>query len=84
MTWAEFRIRLFAYRRLEIKEYEKVRLVCYQIYVSNWFAKKKPKSIESFMPLDLKKKAILSKKQKDAMKAATEQYFKEKKALENG
>ena len=57
MTWAEFRIRLFAYKRLELKEWEKVRFIAYQTYVSNWYSKKKPKSIENYLPLDHKKKS---------------------------
>jgi hypothetical protein len=79
MTWSEFCIRLFAYQRLDKKEWYKVRLIAYQIYVSNWQnPKKKPVSIEKFMSLETKKKPKLTEAQQNAIKYAVEQYDKQK------
>ena len=52
MTWAEFRIRLFSYKRQQLNDLYKVREVTYQIYVSNWQSKKKPLSKSRFWNLE--------------------------------
>jgi hypothetical protein len=53
MTWAEFRIRLFSYKRQSLNDWYKVREVTYQIYVSNWQnPKKKPLSKSRFWNLE--------------------------------
>lgn len=84
MTWAEFRIRLHAYKRQDLKEWYKIRAVMYQIYVSNWMdSKRKPKSINQFMELDPNKKAKITNKMAERIKQAQEEYFKQRKELEN-
>lgn len=75
MTWAEFCIRLFAYQRLDKKEWYKVRLIAYQMYVSNWHdAKRKPKDIEKYLPLENKEKPNRTKAQETAINKAKELY----------
>lgn len=75
MTWAEFCIRLFAYHRLEKKEWYKVRALAYQTYVSNWQnPKKKPVTIDKFMNLEGGSKPKLNNAQKEAIRKAQEQY----------
>lgn len=79
MTWAEFCIRLFAYQRLDKKEWYKVRLIAYQIYVSNWQdSKKKPVSINKYLPLDKQEKLKLTEAQRNAANKAIELYKKQK------
>ena len=53
MTWAEFQIRLFAYNRIQKREWYKVReLAWISLIGSHQDPKKLPKSKEKFMPLD--------------------------------
>ncbi len=79
MTWAEFCIRLYAYKRLEKKEWYKVRAIAYQIYVSNWHSsKKKPLSIDKYMNLDNVKKNSITKEHKQAFIDAVKLYKKQK------
>ena len=74
MTWAEFRIRLFSYRRQDKNEWYKVREVSYQVYVSNWQnPKKKPLTKDRFMPLDVSKSSVTDAMKK-RMKEVSEQY----------
>lgn len=55
MSWAEFRIRLFAFNRMELREWEKIRFLAYENlkstqYVMNSKAKI-PRTIEKYLPL---------------------------------
>ncbi len=79
MSWAEFLIRLFAYRRIELKEWEKVRYISYSATKAPHLDPKKlPKTIEKFMPLGGRREA---KKVDETMKQryleAYKQYLKE-------
>ena len=78
MTWAEFQIRLIAYQRTERKEWYKSRLVAYQVYLSNWQSKKKPSSIEKYLPLDEAKKSKITDAHRQAFLQALDKYNKEK------
>lgn len=79
MSWAEFRVRLNGYKRLDKKEWYKIRFLGYQTYVSNWQdPKKKPVSIEKYLPLDDVNKPKLNKTQLDALRKAHEKYQLEK------
>lgn len=52
MTFAEFQIRLFAYKRMQLREWEKFRLVAYNALVAPYQDYKKlPKTIDKFMDL---------------------------------
>lgn len=76
MTYAEFRIRLFAYKRLEEKEWYKVREISYQVYISNWqSSKKKPLSKDKYMQIGKPSKApSLNETQQLAIKQAQQEY----------
>lgn len=75
MTWAEFCIRLNGYKRLDKKEWYKIRFLGYQTYISNWMdSKKKPVSIDKYLPLDNSKKQGLNEQQKAALLKAHEDY----------
>jgi len=53
MTFAEFQIRLFAYKRMQLREWEKVRQISWCAFIgSHQDPKKMPKSIDKFMSLD--------------------------------
>ena len=78
MTWAEFRIRLFAYKRMQKEKHYLVREVCYQIYLSNWMSKKKPMSKDRYWDIDNKTSVTVTDSIKERIKRAQEQYKKEK------
>lgn len=57
MTWAEFQIRLFAYRRMDLYDWEKIREQMWVTYISNYQdVKKMAKRKELFFPLRKDKK----------------------------
>lgn len=82
MSFAEFQIRLFAWKRTEERAWEKVRILAwYAMTGSHQDPKKMPKSITQFMKLDLdKKKSItVSDTQKNAFLEAMKDYVKQTK-----
>ena len=82
MSFAEFQIRLFAWRRTEERAWEKVRLLSwYALTGSHMNPKRLPKSITQLMSLDLDKKPknIISEEQKQAFMNAMNDYLKQKK-----
>lgn len=57
MSFAEFQIRLFAWKRMEDREWEKVRIISwYSMIGSHLNPKRLPSSIQNFMSLDIDKK----------------------------
>ena len=79
MTWAEFTLRLFSYKRQERNDWYKVREVCYQIYTSNWGdPKRKPVSKEKYLPLDYNKSNKMSEAMRERILEAKAQYLKDK------
>lgn len=66
MTFAEFQIRLFAYKRMELREWEKVRQIAWSAFIApHQDPKKLPKTIDRFMSLGVKiqkKELVLSKR----------------------
>ncbi len=50
MTWKEFQLRIDGYNRIQKTEWEKYRLVAYQVYASTPM-KNKPVSIDRYLPL---------------------------------
>lgn len=79
MSWAEFRIRLFALKRMQEREEMLFREVSYSAYVSGWMGMNKPPSKEKFWPIGNVKKTGVSDQAKQAFLKAREQYLKEKK-----
>ena len=80
MSFAEFQIRLFAYKRVQEREWEKVRFIGWCATVgSHMNPKKLPKSISQFMPLGLDKKQTfsISEMQKQRFLEATAEYLKQ-------
>ena len=56
MSFAEFQIRLFAYKRMQLREWEKVRQIAWSATIgSHQDPKKLPKTIDKFMDLGNKK-----------------------------
>ena len=84
MTWAEFRIRSFAYnretKRNDTNELLRTREICYQIYVSNWMnPKRKPMSKDKYWSLEEKKVDDAKMDRiRQRIKEAQEQYKKDK------
>jgi len=59
MTWAEFQIRLFAYKRQDLYEWQKLREVMWTTYIApHQDPKKMVKRKESFLPLGNEKKVV--------------------------
>lgn len=77
MSWAEFRIRLYAYKRKDLNEWLKVREVAYAALVGSHY--KPPKSKNAYMPLDKKKKIEETQQMRDVIKMVTDRYHKELK-----
>lgn len=81
MSFAEFQIRLFAWKRTEERLWEKVRLLAwYSMTGSHQDPKKMPKTISQFLPLaiDKQNKTSLSEMQKQRFLEATKEYLKQK------
>jgi len=78
MTWSEFMIRLHAFKRQERNEWYKIRELAWNSLIgSHVNPKKLPKTKESFMPLNLKRKVEISNLMKERIKQAQEQYIKD-------
>jgi len=77
MTFAEFQIRLFAYKRMELRSWEKVRQISWSAFIgSHQDPKKMPKSIDKFMRLDGgDKKSGVSDEQKERYLIAMKEYL---------
>ncbi len=80
MSFAEFQIRLFAYRRIQDREWEKIRIVAwYSMIGSHMNPKTLPKSIGQFMKLDLdaRQNSRVSEAQKQRFMEAMQDYIKQ-------
>ena len=74
MTWAEFRIRQFAYRRIEKNDWYKVREIAYSALIgSHVDPKKLPKNKDKFMKLD-NRQAEATEQAKEKMRKVAEIY----------
>lgn len=59
MTWAEFQIRLFAYKRQDLYDWQKLRELMWTSYIApHQDPKKMVKRKESFLPLESEKKIV--------------------------
>jgi hypothetical protein len=57
MTWAEFQIRLFAYKRIDLYDWQKLREVMWTTYIApHQDPKKMIKRKEIFLPLNNEKR----------------------------
>ena len=85
MTWGEFKIRLHAFKRIERKEWYKVREIAWNSLIgSHVNPKKLPKTKNAFIALDSKKKGIITNKMAERIKQVQQEYLEQKKELENG
>ena len=82
MTWAEFQLRAFAYRRMqENKELLTREIAWNSLLAPHYNPKKLPKSKEKFWQIGRKEK-VSDERMKEAIKKAQEEYFKKKKELD--
>lgn len=81
MTFAEFQIRLFAYKRMQLEDWKKYRLVAYNALVAPYQDYKKlPKTMDKFMDLSEGKKQVgISDEQKNRFLEAMKDYLKQVK-----
>lgn len=80
MTFAEFQIRLFAYKRMQLEDWKKFRLVAYNALIAPYQDYKKlPKTMDKFMDLsDGHVKAGVSDAQKERFLEAYKEYLIQK------
>ena len=82
MTWAEFRIRLHAWRRQTDRELYLLRELAWATYIApHQDPKKMKKTKESFWSLGGKKKQTVTHAMRQRIKAAQKEYFDEKENL---
>ena len=77
MTWAEFQIRVFAYKRIDLYNWIKLRELMWTSYIApHQDPKKMPKRKEKFLPLDIDNKTTngVSQFQKDTFLKEFEKY----------
>jgi len=81
MSFAEFQIRLFAWKRLQDREWEKVRTLAWHIESASFHRRKKMPSMHKFMPLDIdngiENNTGISEAQKQRFLEATKEYYKQ-------
>jgi hypothetical protein len=85
MTWAEFQIRLFAYKRQDLYDWQKLRELMWTIYIApHNDPKKMVKRKEQFLPLSGEKeiKSGVSQSQKDTFLKEFKKYQQIIKAKE--
>ena len=79
MTWAEFQIRLFAFRRIEKSNWEKLRMLMYNNTIASHLDPKKiPKTIDKFMNLNGSEKPTITDHQKQLIEQIKKQYNERK------
>jgi len=81
MTFAEFQIRLFAYKRIQLREWEKVRQIAWSATIgSHQDPKKLPKTIDKFMDLGHNKSnKSVSDEQKENFLKVYKEYLNQTK-----
>jgi len=83
MTWAEFQIRAFAYKRMQEKEDLRFREVAYHSHIGGSLMLKKIPSKDKFWQIGDKRVSV-DTSMYETIKKAQEQYFKELKEKQNG
>jgi len=84
MTWAEFQIRVFAYRRMQEREELLTREIAWNALIgSHSDPKRLPKTKNKFWQIGIKN-VVADERVKEAIKKAQNDYFKRKKELING
>lgn len=77
MTWAEFQIRLFAYKRKDLYDWQKIREMMWITYIApHQDTKKMAKRKEVFLPLDGDRKTSggVSQEQREAFLREFKKY----------
>lgn len=79
MSFAEFQIRLFAWSRMQEREWEKVRTLAWHIESASFHRRKKMPTMQQFMPLGLDKKqtGVISEAQKQRFLEVSAEYYKQ-------
>lgn len=79
MSFAEFQIRLFAWSRMQEREWEKVRTLAWHIESASFHRRKKMPTMQQFMPLGLDKKqtGVISESQKQRFLEVSAEYYKQ-------
>lgn len=81
MSWAEFRIRLFAYRRMQKKQDNMMRLHAYHAATGALYAfepDKFPKTLSQFWRVDEKGEVSGRKKRMEILKREQQKYLEQK------
>ena len=81
MSWAEFRIRLFAYKRIKQNELELIRAASYMVASGNVYSmnpKKFPNTIDKFWKIEKPKDKAKQKQRIEALRQLQQEYLKKK------
>ena len=82
MTWAEFQIRAFAYRRMQEREELLAREIAWNsLLAPHYNPKKLPKDKNKFWQIGTKKVSKADEAMKQAIERARNEYFKKQKEL---
>lgn len=84
MTWAEFRIRLYAYHRMEKTDWYKVREIAYNARYGSHLETKRIPTKEKFMQLEPKKAIKANAIRMARIKQVQDEYHRQKRELLNG
>ena len=83
MTWAEFQLRAFAYKRMEEKTDIRVREIAWTSLVAPYQdPKKMPKTKDKFWQIGTKKHSDMDVRMKEAIENAQREYLEAKKQKE--
>lgn len=82
MSFAEFQIRLFAWKRCQEREWEKVRMLAWHVQSISMNRKGKMPSIQKFMPLGIDKgeNDDISETQKQRFLEVSKEYYEQLKS----
>jgi len=83
MTWAEFQIRAFAYKRMQEREDLRFREVAYHSHIGGSLMLKKIPAKDKFWQIG-ERKVSSNTSMYDTIKKAQDDYFKELKEKQNG
>lgn len=79
MAWNEYLLKCYAWERMELEKWRKVRLIAFEARVgSHVDPKTLPRTIEQYMPLDKEKKKATNEA-KELLRKEREEYLKRKK-----
>ncbi|HZK19084.1 MAG TPA: hypothetical protein VFC68_00010 [Treponemataceae bacterium] len=79
MTWKEFLLKSYAYKRMSVQKWQHTRFIAYRATIAPYLNPKFiPKTINKFMPLDNVRESEVSDETKDHFKEHFRKYLEQK------